>query len=110
MKSYKDPGLHERLGRAADAKQKALDQLRAKPPIDEAILAERRAARVAREAAEAEKRVAGQVAKQQAQAEKAVRAAEAIAREQAREVRTILTEAERKTARDLRYAARKGRK
>src|SRR3546814_14554022 len=56
MALFKDPGFQERAANAAKAKQKALDRLRAKPPVDEAILAERNAARLAREAAEAEKR------------------------------------------------------
>ena len=50
MKSYREPGFNDRIGAAAQAKQKALEKLRAKPPIDEALVAERREARLAREA------------------------------------------------------------
>jgi septal ring factor EnvC (AmiA/AmiB activator) len=94
MKSYKDPSFQDRVGRAADAKQKALDNLRSKPPVDEKIVAERQAARLKRETAEAEKRAAR-------------KAAESAAKEAA--VATAPTEAERKLARDARYAARKNR-
>ena len=69
MKSYKDPSFQDRVGRAAEAKQKALDALRAKPPVDEKVVAERRAARLKKEAAEAEKRAAKEAAKEAARAE-----------------------------------------
>ena len=112
MKSYKDPSFQDRVGRAAEAKQKALDKLRSKPPIDEKVLAERQAARLKREAAEAEKRAAKKAAEQaakEAQAEAEARAA-AEAAAQAAAVPAPPTEAERKAARDARYAARKNRK
>ena len=32
--SYKDPSFQDRMGRAAEAKKKALDQLRSRPPLD----------------------------------------------------------------------------
>jgi hypothetical protein len=105
MKSYKEPSFQDRVGRAADAKRKALDALRAKPPVDERVLAERQAARLQREAAAAEKRAAKKAAEDEAKAEKA-KAAEA-----ARAAAPVaLTEAEKKLARDARYAARKSRK
>ena len=106
MKSYKDPSFQDRVGRAAEAKQKALERLKAKPPIDAAVLAERQAARLARDAAAAEKRAARKAAEQQA------RAAKAAAAEQARAaaLAEVPSEADRKAARDARYAARKGRK
>lgn len=110
MALFKDPGFQERAANAAKAKQKALDRLRAKPPVDEAILAERNAARLAREAAEAEKRAAKQAEKERAAAEKAALAAEARAAVKPAPTRPALTEAERKAARDARYAARKNRK
>ncbi|HEX8312220.1 MAG TPA: DUF6481 family protein, partial [Chthoniobacteraceae bacterium] len=81
MKSYRDPSFQERTGRAADAKKKALDQLRAKPEVDEAVLAERREARLAKEAAEAERRAAKKAAEESA---KAAKAAEKAAAEAAR--------------------------
>jgi hypothetical protein len=101
MKSF-DSTFQERMKRAADAKQKALDQLRAKPPVDEALLTARRDARLAREAAAAEKRAAKEEEKKRVDAEKAAQAAAAK--------RPEPTEAERKAARDERYAARKKRK
>ena len=105
MKSYKEPSFQDRVGRAAEAKQKALDKLRSKPPVDEKILAERQAARLRREAAEAEKRAARKAAEQSAQEEKAKEAAAKLAA-----TPVPLTEAEKKLARDARYAARKNRK
>lgn len=105
MKSYKDPSFQDRVGRAAEAKQKALDNLRSKPPIDERILAERQAARLKREAAEAEKRAAKRAAEQSASEAKAEDAAAKLAA-----IPAARTEAEKKLARDARYAARKNRK
>ena len=111
MKSYKDPYYQDRAGRAAEAKQRALDNLRSKAPVDEKIMAERRAARLKREAAEAEKRAARK------SAEAATKAAKAAAAEAARDAAPEAaaapaprTEAEMKLARDARYAARKNRK
>ena len=87
---------------AAAARQKALDKLKAKPPVDEAVLAERRAAREAKEAAEAEKRAAKKLAMEQAKAEKeAAKKAAAPVQKTAEEL---------KAARDARYAARKAKK
>lgn len=106
MKSYKDPSFGDRIGRAAEAKKKALEQLRSKPPVDEKLVAERAAARLKREAAEAEKRAAKKAAEQ---AEKERKAAEAAAAK-AVVAPPAQTEAERKAARDARYAARKNRK
>ncbi len=82
MPSYKDPSFQDRSSQAAEAKQRALDKLRQKPPMDEAVVAERRAARERREAAEAER---------------------------LKNRPKLQTEAERKAARDARYAARKAR-
>jgi len=50
--------FQDRAGQAAKAKQKALDQLRARPPVDEQAAAERAAAARQREAAKAEKAAA----------------------------------------------------
>ena len=107
MKSYKDPSFQDRVGRAAKAKQEALDRLRTKPPVDEAVLAARRAKAEAREAAAAEKREAKRAERERAEAEKA---AVAQATSKPSTDRVPLTEAERKAARDARYAARKKRK
>lgn len=105
MNPYKDPSFQERVGRAAEAKQKALDNLRSKPPLDERIVAERKAARLKREADKAEKRNAKRAAEQAASEAKAADAAAKAAAMPA-----PLTEAEKKLARDARYAARKKRK
>jgi len=118
MKSYKDPSFQDRVGRAADAKQKALDRLKAKPSVDPQVLAERAAAREAREAREAEKRAARLAAEQEERAAKAAAAAAAEAErlrlleEEQRKAAQVppKTEAERKAERDARYAARKKRK
>ena len=104
MKSYKDPSFQDRVGRAAEAKQKALDGLRAKAPPDPAVVAERQAARQRRDAAEAEKRAAR---KRDAEAAKAAKQA---AKAEAVPAAPAPSEAERKAARDARYAARKNRK
>ena len=119
MAGFKVPTFQERAAAAAQAKIKALEKLRAKPPTDPEVLAERNAARLAREAAEAEKRAEKQRAKEQAEAEKREQAAaaerakaEAAAAEAAAKlklVKSIPTEAEHKAARDARYAARKAK-
>jgi Family of unknown function (DUF6481) len=102
MASYKEPSFQERTALARQAREKALKQLAAKPPPDEALLAQRTAARLAREAAAAEKSAARKAAIAQAKADK-LAAAQAP-------VKPGLSEAELKAARDERYAARKGRK
>jgi len=101
--------FQDRGRRAAEAKQKALDNLRAKPPVDPEIVAQRQAARLKREAAEAEKRAAKKAA---LDAAREAKAAEALAEAEAKAatIPTPPTEAERKAARDARYAARKNRK
>jgi hypothetical protein len=107
MKSYKDPSFEDRVARAAEAKQKALDKLRAKPPVDEAVLAQRQAARLKREAADAEKRAAKKAEEQAAKDARDAKAAEAA---KAAAPPALPTAAELKAARDARYAARKNRK
>jgi len=104
MKSNHNPSLQDRLAGAAQAKQKALDKLRSKPPLDEKIVAAREEARLKREAADREKRAA-KIARDAAAAEaKAVEAAKAAA------VAAPPSEEELKAARDARYAARKKRR
>ena len=109
MTSYKQPSLDDRQAMARDAKRKALDQLRAKPAPDEAVMAERRAASLQREEAAAEKRRTLLAEREQAKAEKAARAAEAALALQ-KAAAPVLTDAEKQAARDARYAARKNRK
>ncbi len=110
MKSYKDPSFQDRTGRAAEAKQKALDNLRQKPPVDEKVAAERQAARLKREAADAEKRAAKKAAEQAARDAKAAESAAKAEAEAKAAAVPAPTEADRKLARDARYAARKSRK
>jgi hypothetical protein len=111
MASYKAPDFQDRLASATAAKQKALAQLRAKPPVDEAALAERRQKAEARAAKLAAKQAEKRAAKEEAArlAAEQIEATQANAAE-ATNARPPLTEAERKAARDARYAARKARK
>jgi hypothetical protein len=104
VKSYKDPSFQDRVSRAAEAKKKALEQLRSRPPLTPAVAAERKAASLRREASKANKAAAKKASKQ---AEIEVAAAEAAAKAA---IPTPPTEAERKAARDARYAARKNRR
>ncbi len=104
--AFKLPTFQERAALAAKAKQAALDKLKAKPPVDEARVAQQREARLAREAAAAraaeEKRAARE-------AEKARKKEEAEAKAAASAPPPALTEAEQKAIRDAKYAARKNR-
>jgi membrane protein involved in colicin uptake len=104
MKTYKDPSFQDRVGRAADAKKKALEQLRSRPPRDAAVAAERKAASVKRERTVADKDAARRAAK------KAVADAATAETEAKAAIPPPPTEAERKAGRDARYAARKNRK
>jgi hypothetical protein len=108
MPSFKQPTFQERTALAAKAKQAALEKLRSKPPLDESALAQQRAARLAREAAETKAREEKRAA---LELEKAARKARALERaaQQEESKAPALTEAERKAARDARYAARKSR-
>ena len=104
MPPFKDT-FQDRVGQAAEAKRKALEKLRSKPPVDEAAAAARQEASLQREARAEEKRAA--------KAEKAKAAEEARAAEAAKAAAAAVpppTEAERKAARDAKYAARKSRK
>jgi hypothetical protein len=109
MAKYKAPDFQERVALAARARTEALEKLKAKPPVDEAVVAARIAAREAREAAQLEKRRLARLAAEEAKAEKVARALEAAAALEAAK-KPELTEAERKAARDARYMARKNRK
>jgi hypothetical protein len=104
MPSFKQPTFQERAALAAKAKQAALEKLRAKPPLDEAVVAERRAARAAKEEAQAKAREEKLAARALEKEAKKSAAAEAEA-----PAKAAPTEAEKKAARDARYAARKNR-
>ncbi len=111
---YKDPSFQDRNAAAAKAKQKAIEQLKARPAVDPALLEEKRLAREATEKALADERAAKAEAIAAAKAEAAARLAaekaEAEARAAAKASRAKpATAAEMKAARDARYAARKAR-
>ena len=103
--------FQDRAAQAAQAKQKALEQLRAKPPVDEKVAAERMAAGHQRDAAKAEKAASKKAAKKAA-GEAAVKDAAAADAAAAKAAAAALpkTEAELKAARDARYAKRKARR
>lgn len=130
MPAFKSPGFQERQEAAQRAKGEALTRYKARPKIDESVLAERMAKRLAREVVDAEKRAAILRAKEEAAESKreqeraavaaaetaAIAEAEAEARARADATaqkaaeRKLWTEDDRKAARDARYAARKMRK
>ena len=114
MASFKDPSFQDRVASAREAKQKALDQLKAMPPVDRAVMAALRQEREVRELALQEERTAKVQERAAAKAEKAsnkaaaLAAAEAAAALKAARLKPSSPE-EMKTARDARYAARKAR-
>ena len=108
MAGYKDLDFNERRAVSQKAREQAVAKLKARPPVDEAEQARRRANRAAREAAAAETREAAKQARRAA-AETA-KAEQARAYDEAASASSLtaeLTEEERKSARDARYAARK---
>jgi hypothetical protein len=96
--------FQDRASQAAEAKKKALEQYRARPPVDEKVAAECIAAGEERAAAKAQK-AAAKKADRKASDEAA--AAEAVAKAAAAAPKS---EAELKAARDAKYAKRKSRK
>ena len=90
----------DRAGQAAEAKQKALERFKSRPPVDEKLAAQRLAAAERREAARAEKAAAKKAEAEAKAAEAAAKAARLAPP----------TAAEMKAARDARYAARKNRR
>ncbi len=98
--SFKNPTYQDRVGQASDARLKALEQLKKRPPRDEKLVAERIAAAQKRDSAKAEKAAAKKVAD----------AAAASARAEEAAANAPPSEADKKAARDARYAARKNRK
>ena len=115
MAAFKDPSFQDRAAAAARAKQKALDRLKARPAVDEAVMAERRKAHEERERVLAEERAAKAAAKAEAKAQRdaekkaALEEAEAAAAIKAERLKPA-SAADMKLARDARYAARKARK
>ncbi|MES2098040.1 MAG: DUF6481 family protein [Pseudomonadota bacterium] len=118
MAAFKVPTFQDRVASAAEAKRKALEQLRAKPAIDPAIAAQRLQEREKREAEQAAKREAKKLAaaaeaeaRAMAKAEAAAAAAAAAVPAHIKEKRVFQIDPEAaKAARDARYAARKNRK
>jgi|UniRef100_UPI0035CAD20C hypothetical protein len=110
MASYKEPSFQDRAALSADAKQRALEKLKAKPPVDPAVVAARAAAREAKEAAEVAKREEKKLAIEQARLDKLAKAAAAEQAIKDAEQAAIQAEIDKKAARDARYAARKSRK
>ena len=119
MAGYKEPGFQDRVALAAKAREAALAKLKAKAPIDPAVVAERIAKAQAREAAQAaraaqkleDKRLAAEAKAAAAQAE--IAAAEAgaqLAASLAPPKKPKPTEEERKAQRDAKYLERKARK
>jgi hypothetical protein len=114
MAGYKVPDFNERAAASRAARQTALDKLRDKPVADPAVIAERQAAKAAREAAATERRAARQREAEEAKAAKL--AAKAAAVEAAKPAPPplpkppLLDAAALKAERDARYAARKARK
>jgi hypothetical protein len=96
--------FQDRAGQVAEAKKKALEQLRAKPPVDKKLAAERAAAGEQRASAKADKAAA-----KKAERAEAVSAAKASAEVKAAAAAPKSDE-ELKAARDAKYAKRKGRK
>ena len=96
--------FQDRAAQAAEAKQKALEQYRARPPVDEQLAAERAAAGEQRAAAKAEKAAAKNADRKAADEAAAAQAAAKAAASAPK------SEAELKAARDARYAKRKARK
>src|SRR3978361_872090 len=98
MASFKNPSFEDRARQAAQAKEKALSQLRLRPDPDEETVARRKAAGARREEVQAKKAATKKAAAEAAALSKADERAKATA--------PLPTEAERKAARDARYAAR----
>jgi hypothetical protein len=109
MRGYKEPSFQDRTSAAAQAKDRALAQLKAKPAPDPEHLARQAAKAAAKQAAAAEKRAAALREREEAKAAAELRAAEEAAAIAAA-APPVLTEADRKAARDAKYAARKNRK
>ena len=115
MASFKDPSFQDRAASARKARQKALDCLKAKPPVDAAVMAERRDAWDVKEKALSAERTAK--AEQQAKARADQSAQKAAKAAQAQEAAALkaarlkpASAADMKAARDARYAARQSRK
>ena len=115
MASFKQPSFEDRVASAWKAKQKALDKLKAKLPVDVSVMAERRKARELKEQALSDERSARAKASAAAKAEQAATKAAGLAETKAAEDLKAArlkpaSAADMKAVRDARYAARKTRK
>jgi hypothetical protein len=113
--SFKNPSFQDRQASAEKAKQKAIDQLKAKPPVDEGEMAKRRQAWELQQQSLSDERAAKAKAHAAAKADeassKAAMQAEAERAAALKAARMKPASAEdMKAARDARYAARKARK
>ena len=110
MASFQAPNFQERAELAKQAKMKALEKLKNKPPMDPAVVEQRKIAEAAREASQEVKRQAKKAEQAQKEADKvAKKLAEIEAAKEAEKAR-MQKEVMDKLARDERYAARKVRK
>jgi len=112
--AFKDPSFQDRIALGGKAKRKALNQLKAKPSIDEGLMAERRQAGEVREKALSEQRAAKAKVNAAAKAEKvSIKASELAKAKAAAALKAARLKpssaADMKAARDARYAARKTR-
>lgn len=115
MAAFKSPSFQDRVAAAGSARQKALDKLKARPPVDEVLAAEQRSAYEAREQLRAEELEAKRQALADVKAQKAAAAATALAEAEAAAALKAArlkpaSAADMKAARDARYAARQGRR
>lgn len=105
---FKVPDFTERAALAREAKERALEKLRAKPAPDPAAIAAKVEAAAAKQIAVEAKREARRTEMAEAKAAKETARAEREAAEAA--AAKPLTAEEQKAIRDARYAARKARK
>ena len=114
MSGFKEPSFADRQKTAQQARQNILNKFRAKPGHDDPLVQQRQAEREAQAADRAKAKLARDAAKAEKKvrdAEAAVQAAAQFAREKEEAAaKEVALEAERKAARDARYAARKKRK
>jgi uncharacterized protein DUF6481 len=114
MSGFKEPSFADRQKAAQQAKQNILNKFRSQPGPDDPAVVQRQAEREAQAAERAKAKLARDAAKAEKKRREA-EAAEAAAAQLAREkeeaaAKEVALEAERKAARDARYAARKKRK
>ena len=117
MKAFKDQDMKERLARAAEARQKALEKFKARPGPDDPEVVKRREERAAiaaaREVREAERKAQKAKEAEERAAREAIEKVEREARERREAIEKVIRDAaeaaERKADRDRRYAARKAR-